>query len=81
MPTGTRGLIVCKKRLAEDKVFLKDAIRNDLGSPDGKARNSFPLEFEGRHLAVTWWGGHGIGANDWKEADYVFEFGEHYIPS
>jgi hypothetical protein len=29
---------------------------------------------------VTWWGGHGIGANDWKEADYVFEFGEHFLP-
>jgi hypothetical protein len=80
MPVGKRGLIVCKKRLADDKVFLKDAIRSDLGSPDGKARNSFPLNFEGRHLAVTWWGGHGIGANDWKEADYVFEFGEHFLP-
>jgi hypothetical protein len=32
-------------------------------------------------LAVTWWGGHGIGANDWKEADYVFQFGEHHLPT
>jgi hypothetical protein len=41
----------------------------------------FPWEFEGRHLAVTWWGGHGIGANDWKEASYVFQFGEHFLPT
>jgi hypothetical protein len=38
------------------------------------------IDFDGRHLAVTWRGGHGIGANDWKEADYVFEFGEHFLP-
>ena len=80
MPTGRRGLIICKKRLADDKVFLKDAKRHDAGSPEDKVRNSFPFDFEGRHLALTWWGGHGIGANDWKEADYVFEFGEHFLP-
>jgi hypothetical protein len=76
MPAGARGLIVCKKRLADDKVFLK---RN--APPfDNQSINRFPLDFEGRHLALTWWGGHGIGANDWKDADYVFEFGEHFLP-
>ncbi len=29
---------------------------------------------------MTYWGGHGIGANDWKDADFVFEFGEHFLP-
>jgi hypothetical protein len=76
MPAAARGLIVCKKRLADDKVFLK---RNAPPS-DSQTKSSFPLDLEGRHLALTWWGGHGIGANDWKEADYVFEFGEHFLP-
>jgi uncharacterized protein (DUF2249 family) len=76
MPAGARGLVVCKKKLADDKAFLK---RNAAPS-DSQSTNRFPIDFEGRHLAVTWWGGHGIGANDWKEADYVFEFGEHFLP-
>jgi hypothetical protein len=80
MPLGMRGLIVCKKRLAEDRAFLKDAANRDTPSV-GTQSNRFPWEFEGRHLAVTWWGGHGIGANDWKEADYVFQFGEHHLPT
>jgi hypothetical protein len=76
MPAGGRGLIVCKKRLADDKAFLK---RNAPPS-DSQFKSSFPLDFEERHLDLTWWGGHGIGANDWKEAGYVFEFGEHFLP-
>jgi hypothetical protein len=76
MPEGARGLIVCKKRLADDKAFLK----RNVPPSDNQSTNSFPIDFEGRHLALTWWGGHGIGANDWKEADYVFEFGEHFLP-
>ncbi len=80
MPVGARGLIVCKKRLADDKLFLKDAVKRAASSSDSQSKDRFPLDFAGRHLAVTWWGGHGIGANDWKEADYVFEFGEHFLP-
>jgi hypothetical protein len=76
MPAGARGLVVCKKRLADDKVFLK----RDAPPSDSQSKSGFPLDFEGRHLALTWWGGHGIGADDWKEADYVFEFGEHFLP-
>jgi hypothetical protein len=77
MEPDTRGLIVCKKRLAEDKLLLK---RRDAAPSDSQPTNRFPIDFEGRHLALTWWGGHGIGANDWKEADYVFELGEHFLP-
>ena len=77
MEPGARGLIVCKKRLADDKVFLK---RNAPPS-HSQSNDRFPLDLEGRHLALTWWGGHGIGANDWKEAEYVFEFGEHFLPT
>ena len=31
----------------------------------------FSWEFEGRLLSLTWWGGYGIGANHWTEADVV----------
>ena len=79
MPPGMRGLIVCKKRLVDGGLFPKDEPEG--GQFDRQATNRFPWNFEGRHLAVTWWGGHGIGANDWKEADFVFEFGEHILPT
>jgi hypothetical protein len=65
------GLVVCKKLLSDDKVFLKQRTV----ASDGP----FPIDFEGRRLALTWWGGLGIGANDWKDADYVFEFGENFL--
>src|SRR5262249_33626301 len=81
MEPGARGLIVCKKRLADDKGFLKDAVKRNAPPLDSQSTNSFPLDFEGRHIALTWWGGHGIGANDWKDANYVFEFGEHFLPT
>ena len=34
----------------------------------------FAWELEDRHLAVTWWGGYGIGANDWRDANVVLLF-------
>ena len=78
MPVGARGLVVCKKALVDDGLFPKDsAPEGNTGEPSDP---SFPWNFEGRHLAVTWWGGHGIGANDWKEAEFVFQFGEHVLP-
>jgi hypothetical protein len=50
------------------QAFLK---RRGAGSSDSQSTNRFPFDFEGRHLALTWWGGHGIGANDWKDADLL----------
>jgi hypothetical protein len=62
----------------EEGRFLKDlAPKAHIREP---SNTNFPLNFDGRHLAVTWWGGYGIGANDWKEADYVFQLGEHILP-
>jgi hypothetical protein len=79
MPPGARGLIVCKKRLVDEGLFQHDASKHET-TKDDQGANRFPWDFEGRQLAVTWWGGHGIGANDWKDADFVFEFGEHILP-
>jgi hypothetical protein len=78
MPVGATGLIVCKKTLVGDG--LRDTHIANSQQQGQRSATSFPWNFEGRHLAVTWWGGHGIGANDWKQADYVFQFGEHFLP-
>lgn len=76
MPEGKRGLIVCKKRVV--KLFPEVATKR---VSDATEEDKFPWSFEGRQLAATWWGGHGIGANDWKTADYVFQFSEHFLPT
>jgi hypothetical protein len=31
-------------------------------------------------LAVTWWGGYGIGANDWRDAKVVLLFDDFHLP-
>jgi hypothetical protein len=31
-------------------------------------------------LGLTWWGGYGIGANHWTEADVVLLFDGHHLP-
>jgi hypothetical protein len=74
MPQGECGLIVCKKRLVDDGLFPEEATRRT-GDDE-----PFPWNFEGRHLALTWWGGHGIGANDWRKATFVIQLGEHVLP-
>ena len=40
----------------------------------------FSWEFERRLLSLTWWGGYGIGANHWTEADVVLLFDAHHLP-
>jgi hypothetical protein len=40
----------------------------------------FPWDYDGRHLGLTWYGGYGIGANDWREADAVLLFDEYHLP-
>jgi hypothetical protein len=78
MPVSARGLVICKKALVDHGEILKTTPETDR---DGQSVNPFTWDLDERHLAVTWWGGHGIGVNDWKEAEYVFQFGEHILPS
>jgi hypothetical protein len=40
----------------------------------------FAWNMDGREMAVTWYGGYGIGANDWKEADVVLLFDDFHLP-
>jgi hypothetical protein len=47
---------------------------------DHEERNAFPWVYQGRRLGLTWWGGYGIGANDWQDADVVLLFDEYHLP-
>ena len=38
-------------------------------------------DLEGRKVALAWWGGYGIGANDWREADVVIAFEDYQLPT
>jgi hypothetical protein len=82
---GQKALIVCK----QDVVLAHPPIENwsehvtQFGNRTPTAdqmSNAFPWDFEGRQLGLTWWGGYGVGANDWHEADVVLLFDEFHLP-
>jgi hypothetical protein len=79
MPEGARGLVVCKKALV-DHHAIPDWPPGDARFSDPESFIKYAWDMDGRQLAVTYWGGHGIGANDWKDAEYVFLLGEHFLP-
>jgi hypothetical protein len=47
---------------------------------DDDTPNRFLWDFEGHKLGLTWWGGYGIGANDWHGADVVLLFDDFHLP-
>ena len=75
---GQRALVVCMR----DVVFCPDL--------DGwskyvrcfadRATTDFVWNLDDRRVAVTWWGGYGIGANDWRDADVVLLFDDYHLP-
>jgi hypothetical protein len=85
---GQKALIVCK----QDVVVATPPIagwsehmeaftaKRPTGPAAGEERKAFPWEYEGRHLGLAWWGGYGVGANDWQEADAVLLFDEFHLP-
>jgi hypothetical protein len=79
MPPGAQGLMICNKRLV-DYHLMPDGLSGAPRPTNGDTSSVYNWDLDGRHLAVTYWGGHGIGANDWKKAEFVFEFGEHFLP-
>ena len=53
--------------------------------PDGSTRDTdvsprLRLVLDGRQVVVTWFGGYGIGANVWRDADVVFVCDDFYLP-
>jgi hypothetical protein len=76
---GQKALLVCKLDIV--------AARSDIDGwsvnvkPFLTASNrEFSWEFEGRLLSLTWWGGYGVGANHWREADAVLLFDSFHLP-
>jgi hypothetical protein len=72
-------LLVCKRDIVDRKPSIVGWTENVEPFLVAKDRK-FSWEFEGRLLSLTYWGGYGIGANHWKEADVVLLFADHHLP-
>jgi hypothetical protein len=86
------ALLVCKRKLVVEAKsipnwsehmpqFIKTTKERMTSASDEGQVTAFPWRYEGRNLAVAWYGGYGIGANDWREADIVLLFDEYYLPT
>jgi hypothetical protein len=77
---GQRALLVCMKALFDNQNVPNWPERDErFKRPDTYIRE-YGWELEGRKLCATHWGGFGIGANTWQDADVVFLFDEFYVP-
>ena len=76
---GQKALLVCKRDIVEARPPIAGWAENVAPFLVAKDRE-FSWDFEGRLLSLTWWGGYGIGANHWKEADVVLLFDDHHPP-
>ena len=75
---GQKVLVVCMKQIAHARqlsgwsehmsAFVDDSLKD------------FVWNLEGRKVAVAWWGGYGVGANDYREADVVILFEDFHLP-
>jgi hypothetical protein len=89
---GERVLVVCPRAavVAEDILgwsqhvlpFLsRSSPEQDHGTADETEFSSRRAwNFEGRLVAVTWFGGYGIGANLWRDADVVIVCDDFFLP-
>jgi hypothetical protein len=76
--SGQRALVVCKRELVHTQDIPNWSKHVECFAKG--TRKGFAWELEGRHLAVTWWGGYGIGANDWRDAHVVLLFDDFHLP-
>jgi hypothetical protein len=77
--SGQKALVVCKLDIVDARPPIEGWTENI--KPFLVAKNrEFSWDFEGRLLSLTWWGGYGIGANHWTEADVVLLFDDHHLP-
>jgi hypothetical protein len=76
---GQKALLVCKLDVVDTRLPIEGWSENV--KPFLAAKNrEFSWDFEGRLLSLTYWGGYGIGANHWTEADVVLLFDDHHLP-
>jgi hypothetical protein len=81
---GQKALIVCKKDVVVPHtpiVGWSEHVAQFISKRATEDTEGFPWEYQGRHLGVTWWGGYGIGANDWQQADVVLLFESFHLPN
>jgi hypothetical protein len=77
---GQRALVVCMKALFDNRNVPDWPERDErFDTPDVYLRE-YGWDLEGRKLCATHWGGFGIGANTWQDADVVFLFDEFHVP-
>jgi hypothetical protein len=86
---GQRALIVCKQDIVVARPTINGwskhmelfTTKKPVGpAAEGEKREGFPWQYQGRSLGLTWWGGYGIGANDWQDADVVLLFDQFHLP-
>jgi hypothetical protein len=77
---GERALVVCNKRLFDDRNVPDWPEHDERFERPESYQREYAWGIEGRKLCATHWGGLGIGVNNWRDADVVFEFGEFHQP-
>jgi hypothetical protein len=86
---GQKALVVCIKEIVSaDNIkdwsehmvpFLNRTVPEGINA-DTEFRQGFAWCLDGRQVVVTWFGGYGIGANVWRDADVVFVCDDFYLP-
>ena len=86
---GQKALLVCTKDVvrAENikswsehmEPFLKRTMPAAT-AVDTEFTEGFAWSLDGRQIVVTWFGGYGIGANVWRDADVVIICDDFYLP-
>jgi hypothetical protein len=74
-----KALLVCKLDIVDARPEI-DGWSANVKRFLTASNREFSWDFEGRLLSLTWWGGYGVGANHWKEADVVLLFDEFHLP-
>jgi hypothetical protein len=77
---GQRALVVCKKRLFDDRNVPDWPERDRRFERPEAYQQEYAWSLEGRKLCATHWGGLGIGVSTWRDADVVFLFDEFHRP-
>ena len=86
---GQKALVVCTKDVVRaEKIdgwsehmvpFLGRTTPNG-NTADTEFTEGFAWLLDGRQIVVTWFGGYGIGANVWREADVVIICDDFHLP-
>ena len=87
---GQKALVVCAKDVAVAKnitnwtdhmvPFLNRTTATEESTRDSEFTDGFLWDLGGRQVVVTWFGGYGIGANVWRDADVVIICDDFHLP-